>query len=357
MLDWYKAFVRPLFFCLDPEDAHERAIATLEWASRRRRVLGIVRRHCAVLDDRLKVTAFGVEFPNPIGLAAGFDKNAGAFPALGALGFGHVEVGTVTAMTQPGNPKPRMFRLPADEAIINRLGFNNEGAEEVEKRLASIKKPAGMVLGINLGKSKATTLDAATADYLKSFRLLKPFGDYFVVNVSSPNTPELRKLQEKERLDELLGALQEQNPRQIPILVKIAPDLSPEQIDDVLGLIEKHKMAGVIATNTTIQRPELRTRRIEQQGGLSGRPLRDLADRCIRHIHKRTQGKVPIIGVGGVFTAEDAYEKLKLGATLVQAYTGFVYEGPCFAKRINEGLLRLMERDGVKQISEVVGRA
>lgn len=362
MPDFYSSFARPLLFSLfGPEEAHEKAIGALRCASDCPRLLRTVEKCARLEDERLRTTVFGVTFTNPVGLAAGFDKNAIAFRALAALGFGFVEVGTVTALAQPGNPKPRMFRLPADKALINRLGFNNEGAEAVQERLALTRgmKEATIPLGINLGKSKVTPLENATRDYLTSFRLLKPFGDYFVVNVSSPNTPDLRKLQEKERLDELLGALQQQNRGVVPLLVKIAPDLSLEQIDDVLSLIEKHKLAGIIATNTTIQRPTLASNAgvTAETGGLSGAPLKELANQCIRHIAKQTQGKMPILGVGGLFTAEDAYEKLKLGASLVQSYTGFVYEGPWFARKINEGLLRLMERDGAKQLSEVIGKA
>jgi dihydroorotate dehydrogenase len=359
MPGFYDSILRPLLFRLDPESAHEKAISLMEWASRERMLLWLLRRMHDIADPRLKISLFGLSFPNPVGLAAGFDKNAVAFPALAALGFGFVEVGTVTGLGQPGNPKPRMFRLPEEQALLNRLGFNNDGAETVRNRLATFsdEQRQGRPLGINLGKSKIVSLDDATADYLRSFRLLKPFGDYFVVNVSSPNTPELRKLQDKERLDELLDALQRDNNGAKPILVKIAPDLSFEQMDDVLGLIEKHKMRGIIATNTTVQRPGIPGPVKDEQGGLSGRPVRELANDCIRHLWKQTKGRVPIIGVGGVFTAEDAYEKIKLGASLVQVYTGFVYGGPGTAARINRGLLRLMEHDGVKQISELIGKA
>jgi len=355
----YESFLAPLCFGLEPESAHDLAISLLRCAGRRPLVLRGLRRCYDAADERLKVAAFGLNFPNPIGLAAGFDKNAVAFHALASLGFGFVEVGTVTALAQPGNPKPRIFRLTAHRALINRLGFNNDGAEAIESHLASLRG-AGRIdrpLGINLGKSKATPIERATEDYLKSFRLLRPFADYIVVNISSPNTPDLRKLQEKERLDELLGALQQQNLRNLPLLVKIAPDLSFEQIDDVLALIDEHKAAGVIATNTTTQRPGISHPRTTEVGGLSGRPLRDLANRCIRHIWKQTQGKMPIVGVGGVFTAEDAYEKILYGASLVQVYTGLIHVGPSLAARINRGLLELMDRDGVKQMADAIGKA
>jgi dihydroorotate dehydrogenase len=341
------------------------AMAALKWAGRSESVLERMRQRCVVSDPRLESAVFGLKFPNPIGLAAGFDKNAVAVPGMAALGFGFIEVGTITALAQPGNPKPRMFRSPKDQTLINRLGFNNEGVQMLAKRIQELRreqqgKPAGRIpLGINLGKSKMAPIDKATEDYLKSFRLLKTAGDYFVINVSSPNTPDLRKLQDKDRLDELLGALQQENQNGSPLLVKIAPDLTLEQIDDVMDLIAKHKLAGVIATNTTIQRPGIQSRNEDvyhQGGGLSGRSLRSLANRCIRHVAERAQGRIPIIGVGGVFTAEDAYEKLRLGASLVQIYTGFVYGGPGTVAEINRGLLRLMERDGVKHISEVVGK-
>lgn len=366
-MSWlYKYVARPVLFRLDPESAHEMAMASLRWAGRREGVLERMRQRYVVNDPRLECSVFGLKFPNPIGLAAGFDKNAVAVPGVAALGFGFIEVGTITSAAQPGNPKPRMFRSPRDQTLINRLGFNNEGAEVLAKRIQELRrtqqgKPAGRIpLGINLGKSKIALIDKATEDYLKSFRALNALGDYFVVNVSSPNTPELRKLQDKERLDELLGALQQENKNGAPLLVKIAPDLTLEQLDDVIDLIAKHKMAGVIATNTTIQRPGIQSRNEDlyhQLGGLSGRSLRALANRCISHVARQTQGKLPIIGVGGVFTAEEAYEKLRIGASLVQLYTGFVYGGPGTVAAINRGLLQLMERDGVKRISDVVGKS
>lgn len=366
-MSWlYKYVARPVLFCLDPETAHETAMAALKWAGRREGVLERMRQRFLVNDPRLECTAFGLKFPNPVGLAAGFDKNAVAVPGMAALGFGFIEVGTITALAQPGNPKPRMFRSPKDQTLINRLGFNNEGAEVLAKHIQELRrtqqgKPAGRIpLGINLGKSKMAPIDTATEDYLKSFRLLKSDGDYFVVNVSSPNTPDLRKLQDKERLDELLGALQQENQDGSPLLVKIAPDLTLEQIDDVMELIVKHKLAGVIATNTTIQRPGIRSSNEDvyhQGGGLSGHSLRALSNRCIRHVAEQTQGEIPIIGVGGIFTAEEAYEKLRLGASLVQLYTGFVYGGPDTVAEINRGLLRLMDRDGVKHVSEVIGKS
>src|ERR1043166_182260 len=295
MPDWYGTLLRPLLFRLDPESPHEKAIAALRWAGRHPSVLQRLRKCCEGDDPRLRCSVLGLSFPNPTGLAAGFDKNAVAIPALAALGFGFIEVGTITALAQPGNPKPRMFRLPADQALINRLGFNNEGAEIVAGRLVSTTSRPKHPLGINLGKSKATPIEQATDDYLKSFRLLQPHGDYFVVNVSSPNTPDLRKLQEKDRLDELLGALQSENTRRVPVLVKIAPDLSFEQIDDVLDLIQKHSMAGIIATNTTIQRPGITGPIKEQQGGLSGKPLRAMSNNCVRYIWKKTQiGRAPL---------------------------------------------------------------
>jgi dihydroorotate dehydrogenase len=271
---------------------------------------------------------FGLKFPNPVGLAAGFDKNALALPAWEGLGFGFAEVGTTTARAQPGNPKPRLFRVPELCGVINRMGFNNDGADVVARRLEKLRATRqwpGFPVGINLGKSKVTPLEEAAADYLYSFERLRDVGDYFVLNVSSPNTPGLRKLQDRAALAELFGVVQRANPGRKPLLVKIAPDLTWEAIDDVLALVAEHSLAGVIATNTTIDHSAVPAHRRET-GGLSGRPLRARATEVIRHICAQT--KVPVIGVGGIHGAEDALEKFDAGAALVQIYTGFIYEGP-----------------------------
>ena len=286
---------------------------------------------------------FGLKFPNPVGLAAGFDKDARLIDELSNLGFGFVEIGTITPKAQPGNPMPRLFRLPKDQSLINRMGFNNGGATAAVERLK--RRKSGIIVGGNIGKNKATPNDRADEDYLACFRQLFDHVDYFVVNVSSPNTPNLRDLQEKEPLKALLSRLQKENDQQAkrkPILLKIAPDLTNEQLDDVVEIVMDTRIDGVIATNTTISREGLST--AEQQvnaigaGGLSGRSVRRRSTEVIRYLHTKSGGRFPIIGVGGIFTAKDALEKLRAGAALVQVYTGFVYEGPAMVKRINRVL-------------------
>ena len=291
------------------------------------------------------------------------DKHAAAVPAWEALGFGFAELGGVTWHAQPGNPAPRMFRAVPDEALINRMGFNNPGAEVMAEKLREWRE-RGLwpkhPIGINLGKSKITPNENAAEDYANSFRPLRPFADFFVVNVSSPNTPNLRQLQDEAALDEILAALQELNfasPK--PLLVKIAPDLSFEALDEILELAAKRNLAGIVATNTTITRPPaagVQLQRIySETGGLSGRPLRARSTEIIRHIHQQTRGRLPIIGVGGVFSAEDAWEKITAGASLVQIYTGLVYEGPALVKHIVRGLAKRLEQRGFKSLREAVG--
>jgi dihydroorotate dehydrogenase len=306
------------------------------------------------------VSAFGLTFPNAVGLAAGFDKNARAWPAAAALGFGHVEIGTVTALAQPGNPKPRMFRYPKEEAVINRMGFNNDGAEAVARRLAT-QAPKGsraIPLGVNLGKSKVTDLDQATQDYLSSFKLLADYADYLVLNVSSPNTPGLRELQDESRLRELLGAVTAANRdraqaggrARVPVLLKIAPDLTYAQIDAVLGVIAQYGLDGIIATNTTLARPGPFAA-VHEAGGLSGKPLRRRSTQIIHYIAKATHGRLPIIGVGGITDFVSAGEKLDAGATLVQVYSGLIYRGPFFARQLARGLADRQMDFGVKSSS------
>lgn len=339
----YKSFVRPVLFMVDPENMHEWAVAGLK---RLASVENQMEPWFTVSDPKLEVEAFGLRFRNPVGLAAGFDKNAQLVDVWPALGFGHVEVGTVTAQAQPGNPKPRLFRYPADRAIINRMGFNNDGAIAVAERLRGYQQ-AGTLhripIGVNIGKSKVTPMDGAVEDYLFSFNALYEFGDYFTVNVSSPNTPILRQLQEKEALSELLAALAARNREREgkPLLLKIAPDLTWPQIDDVLQVIADQGLSGVIATNTTIGRDGLVTP-TDEAGGLSGAPLRERSTAIIRYIARQTEGRLPIVGVGGIFTAADAYEKLDAGATLVQVYTGFIYEGPAMVRDLCRGLVKLL---------------
>lgn len=323
-------------------------------------------------DARLAQTLWGLEFPNPIGLAAGFDKDGVARNLWSAFGFGFAELGTVTRLPQPGNPQPRLFRLPADAAAINRMGFNNQGAARMAEVLAaSLGRSVALKeaelpqipIGINLGKSKITPLEDAVADYCESFRLLQALGDYGVVNVSSPNTPGLRSLQSVEQLEPILRALQQENALRKPILVKIAPDLAWEDIAAIVDLAQQYSLAGIISTNTTLSREGLKTERIsatgrspiEEAGGLSGAPLRTRSTEIIRFIWETTQGTLPIIGVGGVFTAQDAWEKLAAGASLVQVYTGWTYEGPWMVRRILEGLVQALQHYQLRQIKEVIG--
>lgn len=326
-------------------------------------VRAIIKRWCRVHTPELEQTMWGLKFDNPVGLAAGFDKNAEHFNELAALGFGYVEIGTVTGEGQAGNERPRMFRLPDDSGLLNRMGFNNHGSSVVAARLG--KKRIEPLLGVNIGKTKVVPLDEAPADYEKSFRRLFDFARYFVVNVSSPNTPGLRELQNKEPLTRLLGHLQNINAEMAaqksvhrrPILLKIAPDITDGQLDDILEVIEACDIDGIIATNTTIERDDLRTRGQQDlgPGGVSGRPVRQRSVELIKRIYTLTDGKLPIIGVGGIFTAEDALETIRAGASLVQVWTGFIYEGPSAIRRINRGLTRACEEEGWANIGEAVG--
>lgn len=300
----------------------------------------LLRYFARTADPRLAKTVFGVRFPSPVGLAAGFDKNAIALAAWEALGFGFAEIGTVTARSQPGNPKPRLFRLPELEGVINRLGFNNEGAEAVAARLCALRQSGGwprIPVGVNLGKSKVTPLEKAPDDYVESFQRLRPFGDYFVLNVSSPNTPGLRKLQDKASLEELLSAVQAVNTTRLPLLLKIAPDLEWGAIEEILALVEAHRLAGLIATNTTIDHSQVPMEK-RQQGGLSGQPLKKRALEVLRFITARTT--LPVIGVGGIAGADDAKARFDAGAALVQIYTGLIYEGPGMVRSILQSLAR-----------------
>ena len=359
----YRHFLRPLLFLKDPEAAHEQTLAFL---SRVDFLAPILEPFFSVSDSRLEVRIGPLHFPNPVGLAGGFDKNGKAIKIWPAFGFGFIEIGAVTALAQPGNPKPRLVRLPKDHALINRLGFNNEGAEAIRARLNSIRDSGAwpkIPLGINIGRTKVVETKDAAADYLFTFERLYSFGDFFTLNVSSPNTPNLRELQEKSLLRDLLEAIQAKNralaqkqgSKTKPIFVKVDPDMSFGQLDEVIEVLESQQVTGIIATNATAFLREKLTSRVDEPGGLSGKPLRERATSFIRHIYQATRGCLPISGVGGIFTAADPYKKIKAGATAVQILTGFVYEGPCAVKRINRGLLRLMERDGFKNISEVVG--
>src|SRR5438309_5472786 len=326
MKNLYERLVRPLLFSLEAETAHHFTIASLRRASQFDLALRALRRFTPPSNPK---TLFGLTFPNPIGLAAGLDKNGVALPAWAALGFGFIEIGTVTAMAQPGNPKPRMFRLPAQQAVINRLGFNNDGADVIAKRLRALRQsrrwPA-VPVGINIGKSRTTPLERAADDYLYSFRLLRDFADYITLNVSSPNTPGLRELQEPRKLSELLHAIgNEPDAARKPVLVKISPDLSPVELETALGVCAENGVAGIIATNTTLDHSSVPPA-LNEEGGLSGAPLREKATALVRDIVAKST--IPVIASGGICDAESAREKFHAGAELVQLYTGFIYRGP-----------------------------
>jgi dihydroorotate dehydrogenase len=394
-MSWlYRNAIRPVLFAQEAESVHNRTIQTLGRVSRgglALEVLGSFFRAPA-----LPVELFGLRFPNPVGLAAGMDKNAEALPAWAALGFGFTELGAATWHAQPGNPSPRVFRARTENAIVNRMGFNNRGAEAIAEKLAdwrNLGRWPRHPVGMNLGKSKITPLEKAAEDYASSFRVLRPHLDFFVVNVSSPNTPNLRQLQDKKALDEILHALQEVNgtagaesvvssqwsvareqgqgtagtttdpgPRATdskPILVKVAPDLTFEALDEILELVGPRQIAGIVATNTTIGRPQSSDPEVQriyaETGGLSGRPLQARSTEIVRHLYRQTKGRLPIIGVGGIFSAADAWEKIAAGASLVQLYTGLVYEGPGVVKDITEGLIERLETHSFKELREAVG--
>jgi dihydroorotate dehydrogenase len=333
-MNLYKEVIRPFLFLADPEAVHHFAMDALA-------LFGpLLQRFAPAPHPRLARTVFGLRFPNPVGLAAGFDKNGVALPAWQGLGFGFAEIGTVTSRAQPGNPKPRIFRIPESRAIINRLGFNNDGCDAIAARLQRLRESTqwpSTPVGINIGKSKVTALAEATADYLLSFERLQHCGDYFVLNVSSPNTPGLRSLQDRPALDELLGHIQRRNTKGKPVLLKIAPDLEWAALEEILLLVEEHKLAGIIATNTTVDHSSIPQGQ-RQQGGLSGAPLRDRATAVVRFIAQRS--KVPVIAAGGIMKADDALEKFDAGAALIQLYTGYIYEGPGLVGSICRALLR-----------------
>ena len=382
---FYRNFIRPALFTQDSERIHNFTLKALGRVSRSPILCNVASALYGA--SELPIELFGLRFPNPVGLAAGMDKQAAAVPIWSALGFGFCELGGVTWHAQPGNPAPRMFRAIDDEALINRMGFNNGGAEALAVRLTewrNLGRWPNHPVGINLGKSKITPLDKAAEDYANSFRVLRDLADFFVVNVSSPNTPNLRQLQDKSALDEILAALGEmqnakckmQNSDSVapsgirhpasgihsspkPLLVKVAPDLTFEALDEILELVGPRKIAGLVAANTTISRPATRSSRLQnvysETGGLSGRPLRLRSTEVIRHLYRQTKGTLPIIGVGGIFDADDAYQKILAGASLVQIYTGLVYEGPAIARQIVRGLQTRMSRDGFTSLQQAVG--
>ncbi|HKE60592.1 MAG TPA: quinone-dependent dihydroorotate dehydrogenase [Pyrinomonadaceae bacterium] len=360
----YRSLLRPLLFRLPPETAHYLALHSLAVLPGAKAISQYVSPEFH--SDSLRIERFGLKFSNPIGLAAGFDKDGIALPALAALGFGFIEAGTVTFHAQPGNPRPRLFRLPKDMALINRAGFNNQGAAAFAARVK--KDPPDCVLGVSIGKSKIAPLAAATADYLSSFDLVYPVADYIAVNVSSPNTPQLRELQQADQLTSLFSALQARNlqlqaqhkrPSRVPLLVKLAPDLEFNELELIVDVVKRLQIDGIIATNTTIKRENLRTPPADVAecgaGGLSGLPLKQKATTIIANLHQLTNGQIPLVGVGGVFTAADAWEKISAGASLVQLYTGFIYQGPAVARDINRGVADILRREGLRTLDQAIG--
>jgi dihydroorotate dehydrogenase len=372
-LDIYQLAIRPLLFSAvraDPEAVHQQSLALLHaldstpTAPLTKLAKASFQQSFCRTDRQLVQSLFGLEFANPVGLAAGFDKDGIAAGMWQYLGFGFAELGTVTYHPQPGNDRPRLFRLPQDRAALNRMGFNNLGSAAMAETLVQRQRTDFSIpIGINLGKSKITPLEEAATDYLGSFQRLKDLGDYFVINVSSPNTPNLRDLQAIEPLRIIFDILQQENQGQKPILVKIAPDLAWEDISAVVELSQTYQLAGIIATNTTIDRSQLTTRIVartgkqvtEESGGISGVPVRQKSTEVIRFIHQQTGGSLPIIGVGGIFTADDAWEKITAGASLIQVYTGWTYNGPWMVDRILTGLLAKLEAKGLTSISDAVG--
>ena len=343
---------RSLVFLLPAEKAHYFTVNLLKLSLKVPFSKLLFKKLFCLETPLIQRTVFGIDFPNPIGLAAGFDKNATCFNEMEYCGFGFVEIGTVTPLAQDGNDKPRLFRLKKDKAIINRMGFNNNGMLEAVENLKRKSPNSKMIIGGNIGKNKITSNENAIDDYIVSFKALFDYVDYFVVNVSSPNTPDLRALQEKEPLKKILAALQTVNesyPKKKPLLLKIAPDLSNEQLDDIVEIMLELKMDGIVATNTTIQRTGLLADDLQVEkigaGGLSGKPLSQRSTEVIRYIHQKSNGAFPIIGVGGIHSVEDALEKLDAGATLLQIYTGFIYEGPMLNKRINKAILSRLNNE------------
>lgn len=360
----YRLLIRPALFLLPPETAHELALHLLSLPLKVKPIRNFIERRyqCSPFGP---LQRFGLSFPNPVGLAAGFDKNGRFLRELAALGFGFIEAGTVTYHAQPGNPRPRIFRLPEDQALINRAGFNNEGAAALADSVS--KNRPDCILGISIGKSRSTPLEEAVADYLKSFELVHPNADYIAINVSSPNTPGLRALQHADQLEILIKTLQTRereltkagNRPHVPLLVKVSPDLAMREIEPLVDVAVRTCVEGIIATNTTVERSSLRTPLGQVQsygaGGLSGAPLKSRSTNVIAKIYDLTAGRLPIIGVGGIFNAADAWEKICAGASLVQVYTGFIYEGPAIAKQINEGLEKIVAQEGFKSLDEAIG--
>ncbi|OBZ15113.1 dihydroorotate dehydrogenase (quinone) [Bacillus sp. FJAT-27264] len=358
----YRNFGKPIFFKMDPEKAHHLVVGGLDKAAFMPGGSAALRLMYGVPETAdMAVDLFGVHFPTPVGLAAGLDKNAAAVPGFSSIGFGFMEVGTVTPKGQPGNESPRLFRLPSDEALINRMGFNNEGAEAMVQRLKALKHRR-IPVAVNIGRNKATSNEAAHEDYRQCIRTLYPYGDFFVVNISSPNTPDLRSLQHGSELSFLLAQVKEEMEIQRKatglnksLLVKIAPDVSDTELEYMVHTLTEAGMDGIIATNTTITREGLSHEKAGEAGGLSGKPLRDRSTEIIRKIYSQTGGKMPIIGSGGIFTSQDAYDKIRAGASLVEIYTALIYEGPEVNRKLHAGLRQLLHRDGFRTLSEAVG--
>ncbi len=352
-MSFYQSIIRPLLFRLPTETAHEFGIEALKIGLNPKFAQNFSAKRFAS-ESFGELSRFGLKFKNPLGIAAGFDKNGKVVNQLAALGFGFVEVGTITFNPQKGNDKPRLFRLPEDKALINRLGFNNEGTKEVVERLKKLNR--NCIIGVNIGKNKDVPNEEAIENYLQSFDLAHEVADYIAVNVSSPNTPNLRELQKAENLEELLSAIQKRNVELSakPLLVKIAPDLNEAEIENIVDVALTLDLSGIIATNTTVSRENLQTN-ISENGGLSGKPLQIRSNEIISKIYRYSNGKLPIIGVGGIFTAEDAFDKIASGACLIQAYTGFIYQGFTFARDINFGLHKILREKGLANLDEAIG--
>jgi dihydroorotate dehydrogenase len=361
----YKKIIRPTLFRYQPETAHHMTMAGLTLAGKIPGGTAFLR---GLYGNRphpaLKTSLFGIEFHTPIGLAAGLDKNGEAIPAFSNIGFGFIEVGTVTPKAQPGNEKPRSFRLPSDKGLINRMGFNNEGIVPLAEKIDALKKRP-IPIAVNIGKNKVTPNEDAISDYLACMTGLYAQGDFFVVNISSPNTPDLRKLQHGDDLEQLLKAVKQASAELAEahglaqpksVLVKIAPDLTPDELESIVATAVRTNIDGIIATNTTLSREGLTHPNQKETGGLSGLPVKARSTEVIRSIYRLTNGKMPIIGVGGIFTAEDAYEKILAGASMVEVYTGLIYEGPKINRNIQDGLLRYLARDGYATIADAVGK-
>ncbi|GFR38340.1 dihydroorotate dehydrogenase (quinone) [Insulibacter thermoxylanivorax] len=359
----YEKIVKPILFRMNPETAHHLTISGLRIAQAVPGAMAVVRAaYSSPQLPELRQTLWGMDFPNPIGLAAGLDKNGEAAKAFSYMGFGFIEVGTVTPRAQNGNERPRLFRLPEDSALINRMGFNNEGADKMRAYLEKVTRRP-IPIAINIGKNKVTPNEHAVQDYLDCLRILYDVGDFFAVNISSPNTPNLRKLQHGDDLRDLLHAViaerdrlaKERKAKAKPVVVKIAPDLSDEEIEQCVETISQAGIDGIIATNTTIKREGLKHPNAIESGGLSGKPLKQRAVEVIRQVYRLTEGRIPILGSGGVFTGDDAYEMIRAGASLVEIYTSFIYRGPTINKTLNQELSNLLRRDGFTHISEAVG--